>query len=315
MMKFPSLGTGLRMFEVDIRALGIFRIALGLIVLVDQSVKLMDWHAFLGPDGLAAREISLEIVGWQSWSIYWMTEHRGWPYVLEVARGVAGVLLVFGVRSRTMAGITFVLVISSINYNALYMYGGDLVLAVSLFFAMFLPIGGRYSLEALWHGQDTRRSFRSIGSAAYVTQVLLIFFMAGIMKTHPSWTSDYTAISMALHLEQFATESARLWRQYDTLTQILTFIVIWIEWVGPVVAILPGVWCRSIGVGALLILEIGIWFSLEVGLFPYISFIFPDPAHAQNMVGPDLGTRKEQGRRLDAVLRSRLRILRFSRAA
>ena len=262
-----------RAFELDMRAIGLFRIALGLVVLADQLVRLLDWSALHGSGGFSSRELAREWEGAWVWSVYWLSDSPLLPILIDIVRVPVTVMLILGIRSRTMALVLFVIVSSVINYNLLPIQGGDRVLTVMLFFSVFLPLGARFSLESMWHGPDERRSFRSMGSAAYAVQVLLVFFVSGILKTHPSWTTDFTAISMAIHLEVFATETARLWRHLDFATQALTFVVIWIEWLAPVIALLPGLWARSIGVGALLILEIGIWFSLEVGLFPFISVV------------------------------------------
>ena len=268
-LRYPSP----RMFEMDVRAVGIFRITLGMVLLADQVIRLVEWDAFHGPDSLMAHEARHRWEGVWMWSVYWMTENRGLPYLLEAVRLIATIGLTLGIRSRVMAGIAFIVVSSVMNYNPLLLQGGDRVLVVMLFFAIFLPLGGRYSLEALWHGPEKHEKFRSIGSAAYAIQVILVFFMSGILKTSAAWTSDFTAISMAVHLEDFATELARLWRHWDPVAQTLTFIVIWIEWLAPAIALGPGFWARSIGIGALLMLEVGIWLSLEVGLFPFISII------------------------------------------
>ena len=246
---------------------------MGLVVLADQVGRIMQWHAFHSADGLASRELSQEWEGGFVWSVYWLFEHEAWPYIIEVVRTIATVLLIIGVQCRLMALTVFIIVSSAVNYNPIILHGGDRVLMAMLFFSMFLPVGGRYSLEALWHGQDERRTIRSVGSAAYMLQVLLVFWVAGILKTGPAWTSDYTAISQALHLEVFASDFARLWRHIDPLTQMLTFVVIWIEWLAPVLALVPWLIARSVGVGALLILEIGIWMNLEIGVFPFISVV------------------------------------------
>ena len=292
MLKYPCP----RMFELDTRAIGIFRIALGLVLLADQIVRLADWQALHGPDSLMAQEANHRWEGIWVWSVYWMSENRALPYVLEVIRAFATVGLILGIRSRMMAFIAFVIVSSVLNYNPLPLQGGDRVLAVMVFFAIFLPLGGRYSLESLWHGRDERKSLRSIGAAAYAIQVILVFFMAGILKTDPAWTSDFTAISMAVHLEDFATDLARLWRHWDPLSYTLTFIVIWIEWLAPVVALGPGLWARSIGVGALLALEIGIWLSLEVGLFPFISIVSLLPLIPGHWLDLVVRSRGDQGK-------------------
>ena len=282
--------------EIDTRGTGIFRIALGVMLLADQLARMANWSAFHGVGGIASYEMSQQIEGPWVWSVYWLTQHQGWPILLEAARLAATLLLIAGIRSRLMAGILFVLVVSLANHNPMILQGGDRVLIVTVFFAVFLPLGGRYSLEALWHGREERRSVQSLGTGAYTLQVLLVFFMAGIMKTDPRWTTEFTAVSMSLHLEAFVTETGRLWREYDTLAQVMSFIVIWIEWLAPVVTIVPFLLCRMIGVGALLVLEVGILFSLEVGLFPFISIVSLLPLIPANWWDIVLKGRGERGR-------------------
>ena len=87
------------------------------------------------------------------------------------------------------------------------------------------------------------------------------------MKTGPEWHTTGTAISMALHLEVFATEFARLWRDWDWLTVPLTLFVFWLECLAPLLALLPSYRLRLVGLGALLVLEVAIWLNLEVGCF------------------------------------------------
>ena len=262
-----------RAFELDIRAIGLFRIALGIVVLADQLIRMQNWGALIGPSGFASKEFTQELEGIWLWSVYWLSDSPVLPYVVEVIRMVATVLLILGIRSRAMALVLFVIVSSVINHNLMPFQGGDRVMSVMLFFSVFLPLGGRYSIEALWHGPDEKRTFRSFGSAAYAIQVVLVFFASGMLKLDPAWLSNFTAVSMAVHIEIFATEIARLWRHIDVIGQVLTFIVIWTELLAPGIALLPGIWARSIGVGALLMLEAGIWLSLEIGLFPFISVI------------------------------------------
>ena len=151
------------------------------------------------------------------------------------------------------------------------------------FFAFFLPLGQKYSLERLWFGAKPQLSYRSVATVAYVVQILLVWFMSGILKTGEQWWDSGTAISMALNLELFATEFSRLWRSWDWFLQPLTYFVLVLEVLAPLLALVPNIWCRLTGLLALVSLEVGIWLSLEVGLFPLISLISlvrSSPAHS-----------------------------------
>ena len=260
-------------FRLDVRAIGVFRVLLALVILLDQVVRLCDWQAFHSVFGVVTPVDSRTWDNPWVWSLYWLSDGPVLPYVLEVARLLATIALLLGIRSRLAAFVLFVLLASIAARNPLLLQGGDKVLVVMTFFAVFLPLGQWASLERLWFGTRPQLSYRSAATMAYVIQILLVWFMAGILKTGEQWWSSGTAISMALHLEAFTTEFSRLWRDWDWLLQPMTLFVFYLECLAPLLALVPSFWCRLTGLFALVSLEVGIWLSLEVGLFPLISLI------------------------------------------
>ena len=258
---------------MDARAIGAFRILLACLLLVDQLSRLGDWHAFHSVAGVLTLEASRAIESDWAWSLYWLSNAPFLPVVLEAARLAATLALLLGVRSRVAAAVLFILLASVIARNPILTQGGDKVLLVMLFFGAFLPLGARYSIEVLWHGREAVAPVRSGATVAYTVQVLLVWFMAGILKTGEQWWGHGTAISTALHLEVFATEMARLWRDLDGVTQALTFFVFWIECLAPLLVLSRREGVRNVGLLLLIGLEAGIWLSLEVGLFPWISLV------------------------------------------
>ena len=212
-------------FVLDARAVGVFRIVIAATLLVDQVAGLGDWHAFRSGAGLVPLSDSRD---WHSpwhWSLYWLSDGPVLPVVLELVRLVATVTLAIGIRSRLSSFVLFLVLSSLATRNPLVLYGGDRVLIVMAFFGAFLPLGARWSVERLWVGGERETKVCSAGTAAYVAQVLLVWWMSGLHKTGTEWWPDGTAVSMALHLEAFATDFARLWRGYDWLTRPLTYSV------------------------------------------------------------------------------------------
>ena len=260
-------------FLLDMRAVGLFRILLALTILLDQLVRLADWHAFHSAVGIVSLADSRTWDNPWIWSVYWLSEGPLLPYVLEGLRTVATLALLFGIRSRLSAFLLFVLLASVVARNPLLLQGGDKVLVVMAFFACFLPLGACYSLERLWFGGVPGTTCRSTGTAAFAIQVLVVWFVGGVLKTGEQWWGSGTAVSMALHLEAFVTEFARWWRGWDWLVQPLTFLVFWIECLAPLLALVPNYWSRLVGLAALVALEAGIWSTVEVGLFPLISVV------------------------------------------
>ena len=105
---------------------------------------------------------------------------------------------------------------------------------------------------------------------------------------------------MALHLEAFATEFSRLWRSWDWLSRPLTHFIFALECLAPLLALVPNYWCRLIGLFALVALEVGIWLSLEVGLFPLIALISLVPLFPGRLI--DFGLRMRRGRMRESDL-------------
>ena len=261
-------------FLLDLRAVGLFRVLLALTILWDQLIRLADWPAFHSVIGLVSPADSR---AWENpwlWSVYWLSDGPLLPVVLEGLRFAATLTLLLGIRSRLSAFVLFVLLASIAARSPLLLQGGDWLLIPMTFFALFLPLGERGSLERLWFGTrpDSTR-YRSAATVAYSVQVLLVWFMGGLLKTGEQWWGTGTAISMALHLEAFASEFARLWRGWDWLVQPMTYFVFWLECLAPLLALTPVNRIRMLGLLALMALETGIWLSLEVGLFPLISLV------------------------------------------
>lgn len=284
-------------FVFDLRAVGVFRMLLALTILFDQCVRLGDWQAFHSVAGLVSLADSR---AWESawlWSLYWLSDSPALPVVLEALRFVASIALLLGIRSRAAAFVLFAVLASLAARNPLVLQHGDRVLIVMTFFAAFLPLGERLSLSRLWFGGTSAPLYRSAATAAYAVQVLLVFFMAGILKTGDPWWPDGTAISMALHLEAFTSEFARLWRHWDWLVKPLTWFVFWLECLAPLLALVPSYYSRLVGLGALIALEIGIYLSLEVGLFPLISVVSLVPLAPPRLVD---GIARLLSRRVDA---------------
>lgn len=176
-------------FLLDLRAVGLFRVLLALVILMDQCVRLGDWHAFHSVFGLVSLADSRVWENPWLWSLYWLSDGPLLPYVLEALRLLATIALLFGIRSRLSAFVLFVLLASVAARNPLLLQGGDKVLVVMTFFALFLPLGQCGSLERLWFGTRPDIAFRSAATVAYVIQILLVWFMAGILKTGEQWWS------------------------------------------------------------------------------------------------------------------------------
>lgn len=263
-------------FTLDLRALALLRIGLGAILLADLVIRAPDLAVWLSDRGVFSREASIDFNGTWRWSLYWLNGEPIWAGFLMLLAAAFAFLLIFGVRTRFVSVMSFVLLLSLHNRNPLLLQGGDNLLLLLLFWGCFLPWGERLSIDAtMVKNPRMDNRYASAGTVALVVQVLSVYFFSAFLKSGDEWVKDGTAIYYALHNDQVAFGLAEYWRDLHWLTQPLTHYVWWLELVGPLLALSPlfFIGFRTLAVLAFITLEIGFIFNLRIGLFPYVSII------------------------------------------
>ena len=78
--------------------------------------------------------------------------------------------------------------------------GGDSLLALLLFWSMFLPMGARFSVDSALNNGPHRESNRylSTATAAVLLQVGMVYIFTAIMKSDPIWRENFSAVYYAL---------------------------------------------------------------------------------------------------------------------
>jgi len=71
-------------FTVDLRALGLLRIAVGLLILADLLLRSSDWLTFLGAEGLYGAELSKSQAEPWRLSLYWLFDDPRWTTGLGI---------------------------------------------------------------------------------------------------------------------------------------------------------------------------------------------------------------------------------------
>ena len=122
-----------------------------------RQLRSRDLATFYTDSGVMARQFWIDVTQRWLWSIHAASGQSWWQIILFVLAGCFAFGLIIGYRSRLMAVLTFVLLASLQNRNALLMQGGDLLLVVMCFWSVFLPLGARYSVDSalrIEHQQD-----------------------------------------------------------------------------------------------------------------------------------------------------------------
>ncbi|MCB0271562.1 MAG: HTTM domain-containing protein [Bdellovibrionales bacterium] len=261
-------------FSVDVRSLALFRITLGLILLIDLVDRLRFMRVFYTDEGAVPRHVVLEYFqGKYLFSIFFLTGDEFTLGVLFAMNILLCIGLILGFRTRLMTVLCWIFSVSITNRASVITYGGDVVLRMILFWSMFVPLGLTYSVDAALSSQKYKvQKYFSSGTFGLMIQFLFVYMFAALYKHDPVWIPEGTAIAYTLELDQFATHLGIWLRQFPIVLKALTFGTLAIELFGPFLLLSPMVKEK----GRLLIImsfvgmHLGIFALMNVGLFSWM---------------------------------------------
>ena len=134
---------------VDTRALAIFRIALGLLLLASLAQWLADFRFFFTATGPLppGAMVADTITGKDAWSLYYASSYSILPYVLFASTVLATLLVIVGWRCEVTSPLLFLLFLSLQNRASVALDDADRLLLVGLLYGVFLPWNCVYSLS------------------------------------------------------------------------------------------------------------------------------------------------------------------------
>lgn len=258
---------------IDLRSLALFRIASGLLLLVDLAARVPLLEANYTDFGAHPRAAALlyhQPGGLPS--LHWLAGSVRVEAALFAVAAVAALLLLVGWRTRIATVLSWFLLSSLHARNELVLDGGDHLLRHLLFWSMFLPLGARWSLDARRRGAPASPIVFSPASAALLLQAASVFLVTGLAKTGPEWM-DGTAIRYAIDRRWWTLPFGHWLLAHPWLPELLTPLVRWGEILGPLALFSP-VWTaplRLLAIPGLLGLLAGLGLGLRLNLFPFIT--------------------------------------------
>ncbi len=265
-----------RIFGIDLRTLALFRICLGAAILADLINRAEFLTVFYTDRGVLTRAAAIDFNHPARISFHLMS---GSPLMIGLLFGIAGllaVLLMLGYRTRLVTVLGWLFLVSLNNRNLIVQQAGDQLLSVLAFWAMFLPLGARYSVDAALRPDDQPRpldAYFSIATFSMLLQVIYVYVFGVLLKDSPIWMPGGQAIYYALHLDSLATPLAHWFRQFGALLQGITYYVWTLELIAPLLVFSP-VWhlpLRLVAMVLLIAMHLGFYLFLEIGLFPFVS--------------------------------------------
>ena len=286
-------------YGFDLRSMAVFRICLGLMIIVDLVFRSQTLSAMYTDAGYFTRDIARKF--WSSveysfgvesntyWSLHQLSGAYEFQLAMFILAGVAALFLVVGAWTRVATIVSWVLLVSLQTRNPLILTSGDTLLKMMLFWSMFIPLGKAWSVDACRKNSDliTSRTFVSFATFGMVVQLFCMYFFAGIAKWNDVW-HDGVAMEYVLRLNIYTNSFGESLLAYPTMLKLVTWVTLWGEIILPWLMFFPAI---AFGAGYKLIyhltgtglrifliavfwaLHISIALSMDIGLFCYISML------------------------------------------
>jgi HTTM domain len=262
-------------FGLDLRSLAALRIGYGAIILCDLLVRGSTLEAHYTDLGVFPLETFHSTGLPTGISFHAISGSLWFQAFLFFLNALAASALLFGWRTRVATIVCWAFMFSLHNRNFLVLNGGDTWMRLTLLWAIFLPWGEMWSLDAKRTTPRQEPYVLSGATFGLVIQVFLVYWLAGIFKYGPAWWVEGSATHLSMALTEWNGEWAYYLLYFPTLMKGLTFSVLVYELIAPFLLFFP-IWTQKIRTFVVLGFagfHVGLAMFIEIGFFPYIGMV------------------------------------------
>jgi hypothetical protein len=286
-----------RYLGADPRWLGVFRIGLGVLLCVEVLRRWYYARDFYTNEGFLPNHYSLFApMGRNVFSIYHAFSTYGEVSVAFALTLVVFILFTLGFRTRLFHVLSAVCITSLNARNIFVENGGTVVTCIITVYSMFLPLGSRFSIDALrksWREvrertpdelndrarpERTTARVHSLAMLLFLLQWSAIYFFNTVHKNGMGWRAG-TAIHYFLEQDRIVTPSAVWLRNVapPSLLAYMTWGTLVLEGSLALLILLPvwQIWARRM-------VLVGVWglhgmiaVLANLGPFSYAMSLFP----------------------------------------
>lgn len=260
--------------RIDNRALAVFRILIGTLLLADLALRARNIRVFYTDTGVLPRT-TLQTLhpGISQLSLHTLSGTVEFQTVLFITAAIAAICIITGYRTRLAIACSFILLVSLHARNPVVLNGGDSVLRRLVFWSIFLPLGSHWAVDATQTTTNTRNTpslIERIGTLGLFTQIIFIYTTNAAFKLTSGTWADTNALHTALQRHAFTTPLGVTLTDYPTLLHITgkAWILLLI---GSTLLLLTTHWKRGLIAIAFISVHAVMAATMWIGLFPIIS--------------------------------------------
>ncbi|HBL13133.1 MAG TPA: hypothetical protein DD379_17395 [Cyanobacteria bacterium UBA11162] len=292
------------LFGFDLRSLAVLRMGLALLIIADLIKRSQYLSAHYTDFGILPRGPLIEQFSnrW-FWSVHFLSGESLFQGILFLLAGLLALSLLIGYKTRWVTILSWALLLSLQNRNSIILNAGDMELRLLMFWGMFLPLGACYSVDSALNSSPKRLPERILSGAtlALTLQICFIYWFTAILKDHPIWWKEGSAVYYAMNIDAMATPVAHLLLKLPAFVLVFfTFTTLWIELLGPFFLFVPfrTDFFRVCTVVTFIFLHINFGAALSIGIFPFVSsvaWLVFLPSGFWNGISKRLETKQRQG--------------------
>lgn len=271
---FASFRDGLiDRLRIDTRALAAFRVALGVLLLVDLALRARHLRAFYTDAGVLPRSVLADLYPTLSrLSLHALSGDAWLQLALFGLAGAFALALCLGYHTRVATLASLLLLVSLHARNPLVSNAGDSLLRRLLFWGLFLPLGTRWSVDAVHRGSADSRvaGVASVASAGLLLQVVIVYVVNALFKHRGELWLRGDAVRYVFSLREFTVLLGPLLADHALLLTVADWLWLALIAASPLLVLATGR-VRTALAACLLGAHLAMLLTLRVGVFPLVS--------------------------------------------
>ena len=268
----------------DPRSLGAGRIGLALVLLIDLLRRIPDLPIWYANHGLLTNHVLL----WRpptQWmfSLFFLASWQDEAAIGFILCGIVYGALLLGWRTRLFQVLSAVAVWSLHGRVTLVENGGDWMLSELALWTAFLPLGRRFSLDALRAARANPAApadetpVVSVAVLALLVQLAVSYLFNALHKGGDTWRGG-SAVHMVLHQDRMVTAFGVWMRPHMTplLSRVLTYGSLAMEGALPALILSPvrQSFTRRLAIILMMALHLGLQMFINVGVFSLVMMAY-----------------------------------------
>ncbi|MGE4130293.1 MAG: hypothetical protein AB7F86_01575 [Bdellovibrionales bacterium] len=253
----------LAIFSLDVRSVRLFRFSLGILILVDLASRLENFtDHYLSSGLLPLSSVPYRNSYFAQINPFMWSSSPIWVGALFGTIGLLALILIADRFPRTTSFALWFMLLSLSRRNPFIGYSADSLMQLGLLWSAFIP-----------RAKKGESSILSVGTAAVVLQVVMLYFSAGLHKDIRDWWYFPHATYLAVSSDMYGRPFGRLLMGFPNLMQYSTMAVFLIERFAYFLFLSP--WrngaCRILGIAVFGGMHMAFTVFMNLGFFPYID--------------------------------------------